>query len=53
MDWLELAKTLGFPAIMCLYLCIRFEKAIDRNTQAVADVSKSFMDYLVKREGQL
>ena len=35
MDWFQSISNLGFPIAMCIYLVIRGEKLINKNTEAV------------------
>lgn len=40
-DWLVLLGELGFPALVAIYLLIRFEKRIDLLTEAIRELEGS------------
>lgn len=46
-EWIQMVANIGFPIAMCVYLMTRFEKTINKHTEAI----ESLIEYLKLKGG--
>ena len=38
MELVNMISTVGFPIVLCFYLVVKFEKTLDKNTEAINNI---------------